>query len=195
MNQPDTNIYDAAEAIDALLEASDGELLAAMALYKSSLLELFGRSGLVEILRQAIDEAPTVDYFSRRSRREIDPGRPEVNLRVDDAAALVAHPALLTGSLRGVASVLNGGIASDQDHATLLEFKSAVVFEEVCRPMATKMNAALAPHWERAKSRLAQRGVNPAVMRMLLCNMFSIRVVRDDKIKPADKMCQLGLFV
>lgn len=190
-------VYDAAEAIDELLSESDGQILAAMAFYKSSLLELFGREGLVEILRQAVDSAPNVEYFSRRSRREIDPGRPEVNLRVNDAGALAAHESLAAEMrVAGIpdAAKLNS-LQTDEEHAKLVSFKSNVIFTEVCVPMATRMNEALAPHWERARSRLIDLGLSPERARLMMCSMFSIRVGQDSKTLSKDKMAVLTLFI
>ena len=70
----------AADALDRLLGDDDNQILAAIALYRSTLTELFGRAELVQMLADAVEQAPNVSFFSRRSRREIDPGRPELNL-------------------------------------------------------------------------------------------------------------------
>ena len=187
--------FDAAEKIDSLLSADDGTILASIAYYKSSLLEMFGRDGLVEMLRMAVDEAPDVDYFSRRSRREIDPGRPEVNLRVNDAGALEAMPDLkqLAGRFGGRVEDLDSN--ESKQHDVLVSIKSGVIFEQVCRPMASLMNEALGPHWQKARSRLISRGLDPDLARMLLTNIFTIRVSRDAKVTPRDRMCTLGLFL
>ena len=194
-NSSDT-AFDAAEKIDSLLNADDGTILASIAYYKSSLLEMFGRAGLVEMLRTAVDEAPDVDYYSRRSRREIDPGRPEVNLRVNDAGALEAVPGLgkyLIGTGAGRTDDLDSGV--DSQHDALVSVKSGAIFEQVCRPMVSRMNATLEPHWPKARSRLISRGLDPDLARLLLTNIFTIRVSRDAKVASRDRMCTLGLFL
>lgn len=189
--------FDAAEKIDSLLRADDGQLLASIAFYKTSVLELFGREGLVEMLRDAVDAAPNVDYFSRRSRREIDPGRPEVNLKVDDAGAWDAVEGLAARMRQsGVhrAEDLGTGATEDQ-HRLVVTLKTSVVFEQVCRPLASRMNEALAPHWEKARGRLVAQGLDESMVRLLLTNMFVLRVAQDAKVASRDKMVTLGLFV
>jgi hypothetical protein len=181
-------MYSAAEALDALLGQDDGALLASMAHYKTSLLELFGRDGIVEILRQSIDEAAHVDYYSKRSRREIDPRRPEVSLRVDDVASMLAR-----GEQPYNPQTASG--RTDEEHTMIARYKTDVIFEQVCRPMASRMNAALTPHWEKAKTHLTERGVDPNLARLLLCNMFVVRIGQDPKMPALDKMCTLGIVV
>ena len=186
--QQDT--YSAAEAIDALLEEDDGALLAAMARYKSSIIELFGRNGVVEILRSAVDAAPHVEYFSRRSRKEIDPNRPEVNLRVDHVKA-VAENEVLAARWKNVENI---------DERDLLALKAAVIHEEVCRAMATTMNEALAPHWEKAKGFFSnlqkERGGDQVkVLKLMLCTLFTVRVGADPSVQAADRLCTLLVFI
>lgn len=177
--------YSAAEAIDALLQNDDGELLAAMARYRTNLLELFGRAGLVEMLRTAVDAAPDVEYFSRRSRREIDPGRPEVNLRVDAKSALTSSLALQSRFISGA-----------HDETTMTALKAAVIHEQVCIPLTTQINSALTPHWSRAKSRLQENAaVDPRLISMMLCTMFSVRIATDDSVQLDDRMCTLAFVI
>ena len=188
--------FDAAEKIDSLLNADDGTILASIAYYKSSLLELFGREALVEMLRKAVDDAPDVEYYSRRSRREIDPGRPEVNLRVNDPQAMDSIPDLKRHLDRaGVSRTDELDSGDDRHHDVLVSVKSGTIFEQVCRPMASRMNAVLEPHWQKAKSRLVSRGLDSDLARLLLTNIFTIRVSRDAKVAPRDRMCTLGLFL
>jgi len=185
--------YDAAAAIDALLGADDGTILAAMAQYRSSLVTLFGRDGVVELLRKAVDDAPNVEYFTRRSRREIDPARPQVNLKVDDVGAMAAHPSLVPVGLRSKGSFGNG--ATEKEQEAIVAFKSAVLYEEVCMPMAKVMNEALQRHWNKAKGVLETRGADHAAAVLLLTNLFVVRVTQDTRVASPDKMCILGLFV
>ena len=188
MTDQDTT-FDAAEKIDALLDGDDGALLAAMARYKANVLELFGRDGIVEILREAIDNAPHVEYFSRRSRREIDPLRPEVNLRVNHSAALDARAESLAKYV--------GRSIENIDDAELTAIKAAIIYDEVCRPMTSRMNEALAPHWAKAKSYMTDRKIvkDPKDLIMLLCTLFSVRVGTDDKVGANDRMCSLIVFI
>ena len=180
--------FDAAEKIDQLLSGDDGALLAAMARYKASMLELFGRDGIIEILRETIDAAQHVEYYSRRSRREIDPTRPEVNLRVNHEAALAASSDLLA-KYQGI------DIAGSEDKLTAV--KAAVIYDEVCRPMATKMNEILAPHWEKAKHYMRDKKLvkDPKDLIMLLCTLFSVRVGTDTSVSASDRMCSLIVFL
>ena len=182
--------YDAAEKIDSLLDDDDGALLAAMARYKANVLELLGREGIVEILRECIDAAPNVEYFSRRSRKEIDPVRPEVNLRVDHAAAVAAFPETFPKFV---------GIASEPkiDDKELTAIKAAVIYDQVCRPMATRMNEILAPHWEKAKVYMTYKKLikDPRDLILLLCTLFSVRVGTDASVAPNDRMCSLIVFI
>ena len=123
----ENEIYDAAEVIDSLLGGDDGSILAAMAHYKASLLSLFGREGIVSLMRNAVDVAPHVTYFSQRSRREIDPARPTVNLRVDHERALAENEPLKA----------EWGFRPYDSEDGLLALKAAVVHHEVCRAMST----------------------------------------------------------
>jgi hypothetical protein len=181
--------YDAAEKIDELLDGDDGALLAAMARYKANVLELFGRDGIVEILREAVDSAPHVEYYSRRSRREIDPLRPEVNLRVDHMKAISDR----IDSLERYSNWKD----SDGGDKELTAIKAAVIYEEVCKVMATRMNETLAPHWTKAKTYMTERKIvkDPKELIMLLCTLFSVRVGTDTKVLPADRMCSLIVFI
>ena len=183
--------YAAAAAIDALLDQDDGQLLASMAYYKASLVTMFGRAGIIELLRAAVDAAPHVDYFTRRSRREIDLARPAVNLRVDDAGALAFDPQLDPTPSRGPL----GLGATDAEHDRILQFKTAVLYTEVCVPMADEMNKALRQHWDKARDYLVARGLDQTAARMLLTNMFVVRVARGPTVPSQDKMCVLGLLV
>lgn len=188
MDNQDT--FDAAENIDKLLEGSDGALLAAMARYRSNLLELIGRDGIVEILRTTIDQAPNVEYFSRRSRREIDPARPEVNLRVDHAAAVKAGG----DTLARYASAVSRAQISEAD---LTAVKAAVIYDQVCRPMASRMNELLAPHWQKAKTYMQENQLvrDKKDLIMLLCTLFSVRVGTDASVPADERMCSLIVFI
>jgi hypothetical protein len=183
------NTFDAAEKIDALLDGDDGALLAAMARYKANILELFGRDGIVEILREAIDNAAHVEYFSRRSRKEIDPLRPEVNLKVDHLKA-VADKCESVSRFAGTSSW-------ESDEKDLTALKAAIIYDEVCRPMATKMNEALAPHWAKAKTYMTDKKIvkNPKDLIMLLSTLFSVRVGTDSNVAPNDRICSLIVFI
>jgi hypothetical protein len=191
--QDEEVVYNAAEAIDSLLEADDGQLLAAMSHYRDSMVTLFGRDGIVEMLRKAVDAAPNVEYFTKRSRREIDPARPQVNVKINDTAAMTAHPQLIPAAARPRGDLGTG--ASDKQHEDIVRFKSAVLFEEVCIPLATEMNEALHRHWGKAKDYLVSKGVDRSSAVMLLTNLFVVRVARDPKVHSADKMCVLGIFI
>ena len=197
MSETTEEIYDAGKAIDELLGGDDGRLLAAMARYRSSILELFGREGIVELIRQSVDEAKTVEYFSRRSRREIDPGRPEVNLRVRDSLAWEAHEAIASKFKQsGVFTPAGlGSGATDDEHAKISAFKASVIFQEVCNPLATKMCDALRPHWAKARAKLIEDGLDESMARMMIYNMFVVRVGQDKAVKSEDKLCTLSLFV
>ena len=186
----ETDLQDAAEVIDSLLGDDDGSILAAMAYYKSSLLTLFGRDGIVSMLREAVETAPHVAYFSQRSRREIDPIRPTVNLRVDHEKALAENEQLKS----------EWGMKSYEDEKDLLSLKAMVIHTEVCRTMTTKMNGVLAPHWEKAKAyagknQAMKQALNEKALKLILCTMFSIRVSPDVSVPPVDRMCTLQFFV
>lgn len=182
--------YNAAEAIDRLLEKEDVDLLLAIARYKSSCLELFGRAGLVEVMRSAIDEAKNVEYFSRRSRKEINPLRPEVNVRVDHEAAVAEDSEL---SSRWKFKLANG--LSEKE---LLSIKSDVLHTQVCRTITEVLNKALQPHWERTKKNAKDRYVdlNDELLRLMLCTIFAVRTENGDNgTAPKDRMVTLLFFV
>jgi hypothetical protein len=193
-----TDIFDAAQVIDDLLSDDDGAMLAAMARYRYAIITLFGRQGVVEILRKAVDEAENVDYFSaRRSRKEIDPTRPEVNLRVDWRVALANDPELRSRfAAKG---------DPDKDIKLMTEVKAAVIHQQVCRPMLTQMSDALAPHWKKAKATYAaMRAARPVQpdpakkerdLTMLICAMFSVRIGTDEGKAPDERICALKLFL
>lgn len=181
----------AADALDRLLGDDDNQILAAIALYRSTLTELFGRAELVQMLADAVEQAPNVSFFSRRSRREIDPGRPELNLVVDDAAALVAHPELAS-QLRDLS--VNAPL-SPTDMNRLVAFKSGVIFQEVCRPLGEKMRSLLEPHWEKSRVQLSAQGIAPEHVSLVISNLFSVRVSTETPTKNAQRMCILSMFV
>jgi hypothetical protein len=186
---PEDEIGAAAESIDELLGEDDGRILAGMAYYRSSISTMFGKTGMVDMMREAIDASAIVSFFSRRSRAEVDPGRPEINLRVDDGAAVAAYPQfahLLEGLERcGADAALN----------RITSFKSSVIFEEVCKPLATTMSDRLRPHWEKAKAHLLSLGIREEDARMLIYNMFVVRVGSDASVPPADRMCTISMLI
>jgi hypothetical protein len=63
--------------------------------------------------------------------------------------------------------------------------------------MATKMNDALAPHWEKAKAYMWDKKLvkDPKDLIMLLCTLFSVRVGSDTNVAATDRMCSLIVFL
>jgi hypothetical protein len=86
-------------------------------------------------------------------------------------------------------------IAGSEDKLTAV--KAAVIYDEVCRPMATKMNEILAPHWEKAKHYMRDKKLvkDPKDLIMLLCTLFSVRVGTDTSVSASDRMCSLIVFL
>ena len=192
MSENTSGVYDAASAIDKLLDGDDSQLLLAISRYKSSVLELFGRNGLVSILCDAVDAAPNVDYYSRRSRREINPLRPEVNLRADHVAAMTNDPELHS---RWRFKVANG-----LSEVELLSMKSDVIHTQVCREITNVMNLALQPHWTKAKAHAKEKyaELDERLLQLMLCTIFSIRIENaegNNTIDPKDRMCTLLFFI
>lgn len=195
--------YDAGAAIDSLLREDDGKLLGAMAHYKASMVALFGREGFFEIAKRAIEGAKTVTYFSARSRREMDPGQLNARLRVDDAAAIAAHPEIaawlrrqkVKGDDLGTGGDSRTGIVDKKAMERITSFKANVIFEEVCRPIADEMNEALRPHWGKAKEYLISLGADKELQRMLVTNMFAIGVNQDPRVHSRDKMVTMRTFI
>ena len=185
----ENSMYSAAETLDSLLGKDDGELLAAIALYKSSIITVFGRDGIVEMMKNAIDNAVNVEYFSRRSRKEISYTRPEVNLKVNHVKALEASQDL---------KVRFAG-RDVRDTNTLMALKAAVIHSEVCEPLATKIMSELAPHWEKSKKFVETKYSKVAAdkMALMLCTMFSVRIADPTtaNMDPNDRMCILSIFI
>jgi hypothetical protein len=186
MEEQEVDIQESAEYIDSLLDADDGSLLAAIAFYKASVIELFGRDGIVEMLKNAVDNAANVDYFSRRSRREIDPARPSVNLKVDHKAVIDTHNALK-------ARFAGRDMTSK---SVMTELKAAIIHEQVCQPLASYMSEKLAPHWATAKSHVTKKYSEEAAKKLslLICNIFSVRI-NDEPNSSGEYMCALVLFI
>jgi hypothetical protein len=195
-HQESDRIQTAAEEIDALLGQDDGALLAVLARYRVNLIECFDRGTLVELLRAAVDKAPCVSYYSNRSRRSIDPARPSVDLLVDDAAALKCHPKIaLELKQKGLQKDELGYGITKEEYDRIARFKTAVVYAEVCQPLVTEMNAALTTNWPKAQARLVAAGTKLEMARLLLTNLFTVRVNNDVNIPSPRKMTQLGLFI
>ena len=182
------NVQTAAETLDALLSQDDGALLATIARYKTSVTELFGREGIVDLLRIAIDNAPNIEYFSRRSRREIDSARPAVNLKVDHLSAL-DNNADLKARFAG-----RGDVATDKH--LMVELKAAVIHEEVCIPLASSMMEKLAPHWAKSKVHIKESYSKEASdsLSLLICTIFSVRI-GEETLSSGDRMCSLSMFL
>lgn len=181
-------VYSAATVIDELLEMDDGELLAAVARFKSSVIVFFGRDGIVEIIRKAVDNAPNVEYFSRRSRKEIDPTRPEVQLRVDHEAAIKSSEALK----QQFGHRLRGAMTEKE----ILDVKAAVIHDQVCMVMMNEMNEAFRPHWGKAKDFAdgLKEGVSEK-LRLMVCTFFSVRVGNDSSVPLNDRQCTMLVMV
>ena len=110
-----------------------------------------------------------------------------MNLRVNHEAALAAGSDLLA-KYQGI------DIAGSEDKLTAV--KAAVIYDEVCRPMATKMNEILAPHWEKAKHYMRDKKLvkDPKDLIMLLCRsrmVFSSS--RDWRSSSASSFCHCAL--
>jgi hypothetical protein len=181
--------YNAAKAIDDLLELDDGALLASLSRYKTSIIELFGREGMVNLICQVIEQANYIDFFSKRSKREIDPGHPEINLRVNHLEAIKNEE-----SFKKYSRYLNQNEKLDQK--LLTEIKTAVIYNQICYPLATEMSKALAPHWKKSKKFINDNYdmTNFKELSLIIYTLFSIRVNQDIKTPSEDRMCSLTLF-
>jgi hypothetical protein len=182
------DVQTAAETLDALLSQDDGALLATIARYKTSILELFGREGVVDLLKVAIDNATNVEYFSRRSRREIDSARPEVNLKVDHLKAL-SENVDLKARFAGRGDV-------NTDKKLMVELKAAVIHEQVCIPLATALMEKLGPYWAKAKSHVTDTYSKQASesLSLMVCTIFSVRI-SEETVSSGDRMCSLTMFL
>ena len=140
----DMTPFDAGRYIESLLGDDDGTMLAQMALYRSSILAVLGREGILELVRTIIDEAKYVQYYSRRSRREMDSRRIIANLRIDYTEAL---------KNKAYVERFINGIKTEKD---IDDFLVYVLRDEVIRKIGAKVAAALEPHWKKAKAVISE---------------------------------------
>jgi hypothetical protein len=170
-------LYNAAKVIDDLLDKDDGEFLASLARYKFNLIELFGRENLTILLKECISEAPYINYYSKRSEREINPNRPSVTLKVDEISAVKENSQL------------------NQNAKDLLDLKAIIVNRYVCAPLIAKLNVFLEPHWAKSKQ-FINANFDPSVdINLLLCTMFRLSMEDDLSIKTVDRMCTLSMIL
>jgi hypothetical protein len=186
-------LYDAGAAIDRLLASEDSDLLASMAWFRANMVSMFGRDGCIAMLLEELARSACVHHFSARSEREINRARPMIRVRVDDAAAAIAHPKALR--VAGFRSADLGYGRTPREFGKILSFKSQVIFAEVCQPVAQRMNEALLPHWPAAKAYLVARGARPELVKMFVSSMFGVSVANDPAVHSRDRMAILSFFI
>jgi hypothetical protein len=182
------DLFSAAEVLDNFLGGDDGKILAGLAHYRSNIATVFGREGIVTIMKNAIKSSEIVHFFSARSEKEMDPQKPEVNLRVNDDLAIERYPQY--------ADLLHQ-IRKDKTHDLdkITRFKSAIIFDEICIQMDKDMSEQLKPYWSKAKAYLMNLGIDEDAARMLILNMFVIRVGADQGILPVNRLCTLSMIL
>jgi hypothetical protein len=193
--------YSAAEAIDQLMAPSDGKLLAAIAFYKTNVGSLFGMPGVMAMVKQKVEAAPCVRFASDRALAAA--GRsPRAMLKVDDAKAYGMYPALAQWLSRqgvkgpeGLGYGGTGNTANERELKRIVNFKSAVISEEVTKQVVNEMNEAVRPHWPRAKGILRDIGAMPEFDGLIVSSIFGIGLNRDYAVHSRDKVVILSALV
>ena len=175
--------------IDELLSADDSELLLKVAQYRQSIIDIFGRQSLLEILCDSIEKAENVEFFSRRSRREINPARMEVSIRVNHTKAIETN--------LEIKSRWEGKYRLGLEEKDILTIKSDIIHTEVCREVSSYIVSRLQPHWENAKktARIKYDIKDERLLQLFTSTIFSVRVIEDNNVRPEDRMCILLFFI
>jgi len=192
------SLTEAAEAIDLLMDDADGTLLAAAAVIKTNILRFYKREGLVAELKNAVNGAHSVRFFSKRSEREISTTRPEVNLAVDHAKASQRPEFKALYQKWPDGNLGNGSGRSGASDDQIDSVTASVIHAEVCVPFAAALMAKMGPQWVKAKEILAGRDA-----RLMLATIFEISVEQTPahikgtpQAKAAsDRSCGLRLFL
>ena len=192
---------DIGRQIDDLLDMDDGKLLAEMAALRSNVLSLFGLDEIVDLIRKSVDEAENVEFFTDRSRRDIDKHRPVINLHV--------IPDNIREKYQGREFSQNmseedwkmfpfGEINSKPDSAQQIKYYkllSGVIHSEVCSVIAETMRKSLEKHWEKSKNYMNK--VGSELVSLIIFQIFAILVdpnVRQS-IQRGKRRCTLRMML
>ena len=182
INTEDGSAVHIGREIDKLLDMDDGTLLAEMARLRSNLVALFGRDEIVALIRKTVDEAENVEFFTHRSRRDIDKYRPVVSLHVipSDRIREVYGDTLGVGMLDKDWNELPFGSGVQIDDPQQIKYYSllsGIIHKEICTVIAEEMRLALQKHWEKAKIKMSSE--KEGIASMIIFQIFAIMIDPD----------------
>ena len=178
-NEQDINI---GRQIDDLLEMDDGSLLAEMARIRTNLVSLFGNDEIVALIRKTVDEAENVEFFTPRSRKNIDKHRPIINLHVipenirEKYASSDIGQSMNEEDWKYFPFGKNNKV-EDPQQIKYYRLLSGIIHREVCSVVAETMRLALNKHWQKARDKMAND--NMEIVSMIIFQIFSVLVNPD----------------